>query len=152
LSEIIEQLPFLILDETSKSFPKFNATGRSLLIKFRPPAEDVEPTVYLKECITALTNYLVSDVRDRDLVGLRIRNTENVQDKVVCISFRRRDQLKPDVVWGVLGTVVQSNQILGLSDRIEVHLDNVRMPVGNGKRAEKSKGRSLDMLSGIRVL
>jgi hypothetical protein len=54
-----------------------------LLIKFRPPAEEVEPTVYLKECITALTNYLVEDVRDRDLVGLRIRNTENVKNKVV---------------------------------------------------------------------
>jgi hypothetical protein len=76
LSGIIEQLPFLILDETRISFPKFNETGRSLLIKFRPPAEAVEPTVYLKECITALTNYLVDDVRDRDLVGLRIRDTE----------------------------------------------------------------------------
>jgi hypothetical protein len=84
------------------------------LIKFRPPSEDAEPTVYLKECITALTNYLVDDVRDRDLVGLRIRNTENVQDKVVGISFRRRDQLKPDVVWGVLGKVVQSNARFGL--------------------------------------
>jgi hypothetical protein len=92
-SEISEQLPFFILDETSKSFPNFNATGRSLLIKFRPPTQDVEPTVYLKECITALTNYIVNDVRDRHLVGLRIRNTENVQDKVVGISFRRRDQL-----------------------------------------------------------
>jgi len=29
-----EQLTFRISDETSKSFPKFNATGRSLLIKF----------------------------------------------------------------------------------------------------------------------
>jgi len=36
---------------------------------------------------------------DGDLVGLRIRNTENVQDKVVSISFGRRDQLKPDLVW-----------------------------------------------------
>ena len=66
------------MDETSNSIPKFNATGRSLLIKFMPPAEDVEPTVYLKVSITALTNYLVDDVLDRDLVGLRIRNTENV--------------------------------------------------------------------------
>jgi len=57
MSEIIEQLPFLILDETSKSFPKLSVRGRSLLIKFRPPAEDVETTVYLKECITGLTNY-----------------------------------------------------------------------------------------------
>ena len=43
---------------------------------------------------------------NRDLVGLRIRNTENVQDKVLGLSFLRRDQLKPDVVWGMLGKVV----------------------------------------------
>ena len=34
-----KQLPFNILDETSKSFPKFNANGRSLLIKFNSPAK-----------------------------------------------------------------------------------------------------------------
>ena len=150
MSEISEQPAIVILDVTSKSFPKFNATGRSLLIKFRPPIQDVEPNVYLKECITALTNYLVNDVRDRDLVGLRIRNTENVQDKVVGISFRRRDQLKPDVVWGVLGKVFQSNASFGLCDRLEVHLDHVRMPAGNGKWAEGTKGRSLDVLSAIK--
>jgi len=64
------------LNETSKSFQKFNATGRNLLIKFMPPVEDVELTVYLNECITGLTYYLVNDVRDRDLVGLRVRKTE----------------------------------------------------------------------------
>jgi len=57
------------------------------LIKFRLSAKDVEPNVYLKECITALTNYLVNNVRDRDLVGLSIRNTENVHDKVGGIIF-----------------------------------------------------------------
>ena len=31
-SETTEQLPFRILDETFKSFPKFNTTGRSLLM------------------------------------------------------------------------------------------------------------------------
>jgi hypothetical protein len=46
-----------------------------------------------------LTNYLVDEVADGDFVGLRIRNTENVRDKVFGISFRRRDQLKPGVVW-----------------------------------------------------
>lgn len=57
------------------------------------------------------SNYLFDDVSDRDLVGLTIRNTESVQDKVVGISFRTRHQLKPDVIWGVLGT-----------DHVEVHL------------------------------
>jgi len=67
---------------------------------------------------------------------------------VVDISLRRRDQLKPDVVWAVLGKVIQSNARFGLSDRLEMHLDHVRMPVGNGR--EKTKGRSLDVLSAIK--
>ena len=87
MSGITEQLPFMILDESTKSLPKFNATGRSLLIKFRPPGEEQGPTAYLKECITALSNFLVDYVRDRDLVGLRIQNTDNVRAKVLGISF-----------------------------------------------------------------
>ena len=87
---------------------------------------------------------------NRDFVGLRIRNTENLQDKLVGISFRRCDQLKLDVVWGVLGKVIQSNARFGFADRLEVHLDHVRMPAGNGKAAEKTKGRSLDVMSAIK--
>ena len=99
----------MILDETFKSFPKFNTTGRSLLIKFNSLGEEQDPTTYLKECITALTNYLVDKVPGRDLVGLRIHNTENEQDKVVGISLRRRDQFKSVVVWSELGKIIQSN-------------------------------------------
>ena len=81
-------------------------------------------------------------------MGLRIRNTENVQDKLVDISFRHRDQLKHDVVWGVLGMVVQKNSRLGLSDRLEVHLDIVRMSASNSR--EKTKRRSLGVMSAIK--
>jgi hypothetical protein len=118
-----------------------------LLIRFRAPVKNQNPSAYLKECITALTNYLVNDVDDRDLVRLRIRNTEN-QDKVVGIIFCRCDQLKPDVVWGVLRKVIQSNARFGLADRLEVHLDHARMPAGNGR--VKTKGRSLDVMNAIK--
>jgi len=119
------------LDQTTKSVPKFNATGRSWLIKFNSPGEEQNPATYLKECVTAL-NYLVNDVPGRDLVGLRIRNTEDLQDNG--ISLLRRDQLKPDVVWGVLAKMIRCNARFGLTERVEVHLDHVRMPAGNGKR------------------
>ena len=138
----------MTLDETSKSFLKFNATRRSFLIKFRTPGEGQEPTAYLEECSTALTNYLVDNAHERGLVGLRIRNTENVQHKVVGISFRHRHQLRPDVVWDMLGKVVQSNARIGLADRLEVHLDHVRILAGNG--GVKTKGRSLDVMSTIK--
>jgi hypothetical protein len=134
----------MILDET---FPKFNVNGRSLLIKFDSPGEEYEPNLW--ECITGLTNYLVDQVPDRDMVGL-IHNTENVKGRVAGISRRRRDQLKPHVFWHMLGKVIQSNARFGLNDRFEVRPDHVRMPAGNGKRAEKTKGRSLDVLSAIK--
>jgi hypothetical protein len=111
-----------------------------MLIKFRAPCEEQEPLSYLKECIAALSNYLEDKVPGRDLVGLRIRNSENVQDKVVGISLRRRDQFKPDMVWDVLGKVIQSNARFALCDHLEVHLDHVRLPNGNG--GVKTKGRS----------
>ena len=65
-------------------------------------------------------------------------------------SFRRRDQMKPGLIWAVLSKVIQSNARFGLTDHLEVHLDHVRIPVGNGKSAEKTKGRSLDVLSSIK--
>jgi len=69
VSETTEQLPVMILDETSKSFPIFNTKGRSFLIKFKTPGKEEEPTLYIKECITALTNYIVDKVLGKDLVG-----------------------------------------------------------------------------------
>jgi len=121
-----------------------------MLIKFNYPGEEQEPTAYLKECITPLTNYLVDEGPDRDLVGLRIDNTENVQDKVFGIRLRRRDPFKTHVVLDVLGKVIQRNAMFGHTDRREVHLDHVRMPTGNGKKAEKTKGRPLSVLSAFK--
>jgi len=109
--------------------------------------EEQNPGTYLKEWITALTNYLVDDVPGRDLVGLRIRNTENVAEKVFGICLRRQDQLKTDVVWAELGKMIQSNATFGLSDRLEVHVDHRRMPAGNG--GVRTKGRSLNVSSAI---
>ena len=70
------QLPFMILDETAKLFPKFNVGRRSLLIKFNSPGEEEDPTTYIREYTTALTNFLVDDVPG--FLCLRIGNTENV--------------------------------------------------------------------------
>ena len=50
------------------------------------------------------------------------------------MRFRRRDQLKTDVVWEVLDKIVHSNARFGLTVRLEVHLEHVRMPAGNDLR------------------
>ena len=81
---------------------------------------------------------------------LRIRNTENVQDKVVGINFLGRDQLKRGVVWDVLSKVIQNKARFGLTNRLEVHLNHVRMSGGNGR--EKTKGRPLNVLGAIKSI
>ena len=53
------------------------------------------------------------------------------------------------MVRGVLGEVVQSNARFGLKDRIEVYLDHVRVPAGNGRMSEKTKVRSLNLMGVI---
>ena len=47
-----------------------------MLIKFKSPYEEKEPTAYLKERITLLTNYLIGDVCDSDLVDLELQHCE----------------------------------------------------------------------------
>jgi len=54
---VLEQLHF-ISEETTKSFPKFNATGRSMLIKLNCPGERYGPATSFKECFTALKDYV----------------------------------------------------------------------------------------------
>jgi hypothetical protein len=117
-------------------------------LKFNVTREDSDPAAYLRECITALTNYQVDEVPDRDLVGLKIRNTENLRDKLIGTSLRRRDQLKSDVVLSVIEIFIQSNARFGLTDRLEVQLDHERMPVGSD--GVKTKGHSLEILSSIK--
>jgi len=72
-----------------------------------------------------------------DFVGMRICNSKNVQDNVVDISLLRRDQLKPDVVWCVLGKIIQSNARFALTGRLEVHLVHVTVPVAKGRERQR---------------
>jgi hypothetical protein len=90
------------------------------------------------ECITALTNYLIGDESGRDLLGL------NVQEKMVDISFRRRNQLEPDVICVEKSTYAK----FGLNDRFAVLLDPSMMPAINGR--ETIKERSLNVMSAIK--
>jgi hypothetical protein len=144
---VVAPPPFRILAENSKLIKKYNTMGRTMVIRFLEPSEEAEPMSYLPECITALTEHLVDKVPDGDFVGLTIRNTENAVDKAVWLSFRRCDHLRADVIMELLGKVIQSNARFGLSDRLEIHCDYVTLPSGNGKRALKTKGQTLNKLS-----
>jgi len=60
------------------------------------------------------------------------------------VSFRRKDQISPDVIWSVFGKVAQSNARFNALDRLVLTVHYVKMPVGHGRIA--TKGRSLETL------
>jgi hypothetical protein len=57
-----------------------------------------------------------------DMVGITISNEENVQDKAIGISFRRKDQLTPDVIWTVFGKVAQFNATFNVLDKLVLNI------------------------------
>jgi hypothetical protein len=49
------------------------------------------------------------------------------------MSFRRKHQLTPDVIWSVFGKVAQSNARFNALDKLVLNFHYVKMPIGNGR-------------------
>ena len=90
-----------------------------------------------------LFEHTLRDVDAADMVGIRIQNQVNQNDKPKGIIFRRKDKLSGDVIWTVFQTVSQSNSRFNSLDTLVVTVHSVRMPVGFGKHALRSRGRPM---------
>jgi hypothetical protein len=64
-----------------------------------------DPVSHFTTSMNDLIDYALRDYADSDMVGLSITNEENVQDKAIGLSFRRKDQLTADVIWNVFQKV-----------------------------------------------
>jgi hypothetical protein len=96
--------------------------------------------------VSDLFEYALEDCDDSDMAEITIRNEENVQDKALGISFRRRDQITPDEIWSVFGKVVQSSARFNALDKLIMTAHNVKMPIGNGGVGITAKSRPLEII------
>ena len=138
---------FVLEGEIQRRYQRFNAAGTQLTIELLPPSigGDMNPGTHFQASVTELLDYAVRDCRDSDMVGITIRNTVNMQDRAIGISFRRKDQLSENVIWSLFEKVAQSNARFNALDRLIVEVHSVRMPVGFG--GVKTKGRPLSVLA-----
>jgi len=88
-----------------------------------------------------LFDHVLEDVGDADMVGITMHNEVNQRDKPIYFSFRRKDQLSPDVIWKVFDKVSQSNARFNAMDTLIVTVNSVTMPVGIGGDRMKRKGK-----------
>ena len=71
-------------------------------------------------------------------------------DKPIGIRFRRKDQLSDEVILSVFSKVAQSNARYNAMDRLIVVIHSVKLPVGFGKTAVKSKGRPISVMAHVK--
>lgn len=85
-------------------------TTRNLQFKFKEVASatNTNPFDQLHKGLDSILSYGLRDIPAEDKVGLLIHN-ESAPDRPVVVSFRHKDQMSIDVVWGVLNKVLQSN-------------------------------------------
>jgi len=70
----------------------------------------------------------LEDVGDADMVGITIHNEVNQTDKPLGFSFRRKDQLSPNVIWTVFVKLSHSNARFNATDSLIETVHSVIMP------------------------
>jgi len=140
---------FIIEGEIQRRYQRFNAVGKQLTVQVLSPhvGGDTNPVSHFLATVTDLVGYAVRNRSDSDMVGITIRNQVNLQHRAIGISFRRRDQLSENVIWSVFEKVAQSNDRFNALDNLIVEVHSIMMPVGFGKVAMKTKGRSLSVMA-----
>jgi hypothetical protein len=145
----IESPRFIIDSEINRQYRKFNATGIQLTVSLLSPSvgDDTNPISHFLASVADLFEYALRECRASEMVGVTIRNIVNVQDKAIGISFRRKDHLPENVTWNVFEKVAQTNARLNALDKLIADVHSVRMPVGFGRVAVKTKGRALSVMA-----
>jgi len=135
ISELFTELKwrFTINGEINRQYRRFNAGGTQLTVHLLPPVEGEEnPMSHFLASVSDLFDYALRNCDDSTMVGVTITNEENVQDKAIGITFRRKDQITSEVIWSVLGKVAQSNARFNALDKLIMTVHYVKLPLGNG--------------------
>ena len=141
---------FTVQNEIIRRYRRFNAEGRELTVRLTTPPASSTVVQHFTESVDALFEYSLRDLEPSDMVGISIHNADNQQDRPIGLSFRRRDQISRDFLWSVFDKVTQSNARYQALDNLTFHVHSVGMPVGFGKKAEKSKGRPLSKMAQLK--
>ena len=143
---------FTLEGEISRQYRRFNAVGTELTVRLLPPAvgDDSDAITHFQGSVTDLFDYALGNCDDSDMIGLTIRNEVNMLDKAIGISFRGKDQIFEEVIWSVFNKVAQSNARYNAIYKLIVVVHSVKMPVGFGRIAVKSKGRPLAVMAHLK--
>ena len=117
-----DDVRFTIDSESNRQYRRFNAAGTELIVRLLPPAlqDNSDAITHFQASVKDLCDYALRDVNDSDILGITISNENNLLDKPIGISFRRKDQLSDEVICSVFSKVAQSKSRYNAMDRLIV--------------------------------
>jgi hypothetical protein len=98
---------FEIEDTITRQYRRFSATGTQLVVRLLPPSDATDPVSHFLASLNDLFSHALQNLSESDMVGLKIQNRENQNDKPIGISFTRKDQLAADVILSLVQKVSQ---------------------------------------------
>jgi hypothetical protein len=134
---------FTVQNEIFRRYRRFNAEGRELSVRLTAPPSTSsaarDPARDFCNSVDELFEYAMRDLEPGDMVGISIHNADNQPDRLIGLSFRRRDQISRDVLWSVFEKVIQSNAKYQDLDTLTFHIHSVRKPVGLARVRRRRK-------------
>jgi len=109
-----------ITEQITREYRRFNTVGNQLTVRHLPPSEEneIDFISYFMYSVNDLCEYALRNCEDSNMVGITIRNGVNMRDKVIGISFRRKDHLSADMSLNVWEKVMQSISRFNVLDKL----------------------------------
>ena len=126
-------------DTITRRYSRFNAMGTQLVVRLLPVSNARDPVSHSLTKVNDLFRHTLQNLSDSDMFGITIQNRVHQKAKSIGISFRHKDQLLGDFIWSLVEKVSQSNSRFNALEKLVTAVHSVRMTVGFGKRAIKTR-------------
>jgi len=74
---------FEIIDKNTRYYRPYNAIGRQITVCLTPPSDDSDPVAHFLVSVNDLSEHVLRDVDDSDMVGMTNQNHVNQNDKPI---------------------------------------------------------------------
>jgi hypothetical protein len=153
LSKSLKYRPGSTVDLTqARKYRRFNTRGTQWKVRFNPHPEISlpDPVTHFVDSVNNPFDHVFENVDNAEMVVITIHNEVNQSDKPIGFSFRRKDQLSPDVIWSVFDKVSHSNARFNATETQIVTVHSVAMPAGFGGDGINRKGRPLATMANLK--
>jgi len=96
---------FKIQDTITRRYSRFSEVETQLASRLLPTHNARDHVSHFLASVNDLIDHALQNLSVGDMVGITIQNRVNQNDKLIGISFRRKDQLAGDVIWTLVEMV-----------------------------------------------